>query len=70
MEKQKTTRELLIERIEEHLSEKGLTATEFGKQAMSDPNFVFDLRDGRNPQIGTLDRVNEYISGAGEAAQA
>ena len=43
--------------IEGYLTAAGMDPTTFGKRAMKDPQFVFDLRKGRVPSATTLDRV-------------
>ena len=40
----------------------GLDPTAFGKQALGDPNFVFDLRKGRSPSTRTIDKVRGWIA--------
>jgi len=35
--------------------------TAFGKAALNDPSFVRDLRAGRKPNLGVVDRVHEFI---------
>jgi hypothetical protein len=42
-------RHSLAGEIEEFLTETGMTPTTFGTQVMRDPNFVFDMRNGREP---------------------
>ena len=39
-----------------------ITATTFGREAVGDPNFVFDLRTGRAPRITTIDQVRQYMT--------
>jgi sulfate adenylyltransferase subunit 2 len=48
--------------IDQFLDQAGIEATAFGKQAMGDPNFVFDLRKGRSPSIRTMDRVRDWMT--------
>lgn len=52
---------VLRQRIEKHLRETGTHPTRFGRDAVRDPRFVFDLRRGREPQDRTLRRVNHYL---------
>lgn len=47
--------------IEDYLSDSGMHPTTFGKAAMSDPGFVFQVRDGRSCSMRTMDRVAEWI---------
>ena len=45
----------LKERIESFLATSGMSPTVFGRKALNDPNFVFDLRaDKRSPSIRTI----------------
>ncbi len=57
-----STAERFCQEIEAYLRKSGMTATVFGRLAMSDPNFVFELRGGRVPSVETLDRVTAWIS--------
>jgi len=52
----------LIEQIDDFLSESGMTATAFGKETVGDPNFVHDLRRGREPRSRTVRQVEAYIA--------
>lgn len=52
--------ELLV-RIEQHLKQSGMPPTRFGREAVRDPRFVFDLRNGREPRARTRARVRAYI---------
>jgi homoserine dehydrogenase len=47
--------------IETYIEQSGLPATDFGKHSMSDPNFVFLLRQGRDIRTGTLDKVRRWM---------
>ena len=48
--------------IERFLSSAGVDPTALGKQALGDPNFVFDLRKGRSPSTRTIDKVRSWIA--------
>ena len=48
--------------IEQFLKDKSLEASAFGKQALGDPNFVFDLRKGRSPSTRTLEKVRAFMA--------
>lgn len=48
--------------IEDYLQERGLAATAFGNEALGDPNFVFDIREGREPRLSTIERVREFMA--------
>ncbi len=39
-----------------------MEASLFGRKALKDPNFVFDLRKGRCPNLRTIQRVREFMS--------
>jgi hypothetical protein len=52
---------MLLERIERHLKSRRMPPTRFGRAALGDPCFVFDLRDGREPRIATVRRVLAYL---------
>jgi predicted transcriptional regulator len=47
--------------VESYLSRAGVLPTQFGKDAVNDPNFVRDLRSGRSPSLSTVDRVLSFI---------
>jgi hypothetical protein len=63
-----TTRADFLARVERHLDASGETPTAFGRRAANDPNFVFDLRDGRSVGLDMVERVLACIeeSGAGK----
>lgn len=48
--------------VEEFIASVGMNAAEFGKRAMGDPNFVYELRGGRSPRAATIERVTRFIS--------
>jgi sulfate adenylyltransferase subunit 2 len=47
--------------VERFLETAGLEPTSLGKQALSDPSFVFDLRKGRSPSTRTIDKVRAWM---------
>ena len=51
----------LLPRVERYLRRSGTPATRFGRDALNDPRFVFDLRYGREPRAPTLRRVSDYL---------
>lgn len=51
-------------KVEAFLSQTGTPPTRFGKEAVGDPSFVFDLRRGREPGYRTARRVLDYIEDA------
>ncbi|MXO71768.1 hypothetical protein [Alteraurantiacibacter buctensis] len=58
----------LLDWIENHLKERGISATRFGRLAVGDPRFVLDLRNGRSPRRKTIARLETYLAGLGESA--
>lgn len=51
----------LLREIERHLNDTQTPPTRFGKAAMRDPRFVFDLRRGRTPTQRVERRVRAYL---------
>ena len=51
----------LLSAIEAHCAKAGMKDSTFGHVAMGDPNFVRNLRDGREPRRKTANRAVEYI---------
>ncbi len=51
----------LLREVEKFLSATKISAARFGRDAMGDPRFVFDLRKGREPRLGTVSRVRAYL---------
>lgn len=47
--------------VEAFLKTTGMTATAFGRGAVGDPGFVFDLRDGRRIWPETEGKVRAFI---------
>ena len=54
----------LLREVEKFLRHNGTAATRFGREAVGDPRFVFDLRNGRDPQPQTVERVLAYLEEA------
>ena len=52
---------MLLQRIEQHLKSTSTPPTRFGRDALGDPKFVFQLRAGREPRAVTVSRVLAYI---------
>lgn len=48
--------------VNSYLQVSGLTPTAFGDKAASDPNFVFELRNGREPRRSTIAKVRSYMA--------
>jgi hypothetical protein len=53
---------MLLRRVERHLRRFDVPPARFGIEAVRDPRFVFDLRNGREPRQRTVDRVEAYIT--------
>lgn len=54
----------LLREVERFLRLKDTPPTKFGREAMGDPRFVFDLRNGRDPRPRTIERVRAYLEAA------
>jgi hypothetical protein len=52
---------MLLDRIDRYLRKTQSTPSRLGRDALGDPNFVMNLRDGRQPRQSTLDRVIDFI---------
>jgi hypothetical protein len=51
-----------IAEIDAFLERSGMTATNFGKIALNDPNFVGDLKnEGRQPTLKVVGRVQQFM---------
>jgi hypothetical protein len=53
----------MLYEIETFMKLKQVPPTRFGREAVNDPRFVFDLRRGREARKKTQKRVNAYING-------
>ncbi len=51
----------LLQRVERYLRRSGTAPTRFGREAVRDPRFVFDLRAGREPREPTRRRVASFL---------
>lgn len=51
----------LLRRIERYLKRSRTSPTRFGREAVRDPRFVFDLRMGRMPRRQVERRVKAYL---------
>ena len=51
----------LLRRIEKFLERNAMRPTRFGREAVGDPRFVFDLREGREPLEQTVLRVHAWL---------
>lgn len=52
---------MILDRIDRYLRATKTTPSRLGRDAVGDPNFVMNLRDGRQPRQATLDRVIAFI---------
>ncbi len=52
---------MILDRIDHYLRRSKSTPSRLGRDAVGDPNFVTNLRDGRRPRQATLDRVLAFI---------
>ena len=53
----------LLREVEKFLRQNDTPPTRFGREAVGDPRFVFDLRNGRDPRPQTIERVLAYLEG-------
>ena len=51
----------LLREVEKFLRRSDTAPTRFGREAVGDPRFVFDLRNGRDPRPRTVARVLAYL---------
>jgi hypothetical protein len=51
----------LLREVEKFLKTSNTPAARFGREAMGDPRFVFDLRRGREPRPRTIERVLAFL---------
>jgi hypothetical protein len=51
----------LLREVERFLRQSDVAPTRFGREAVGDPRFVFDLRNGRDPRPNTIARVLAYL---------
>ncbi|MGZ8284311.1 MAG: hypothetical protein ACXW27_01550 [Allosphingosinicella sp.] len=52
---------MILDRIDRYLRSSKTTPSRLGRDAVGDPNFVMNLRDGRRPRQATMDRVIAFI---------
>lgn len=55
---------MLLQRVEKYIKEHRIPPARFGRDAVGDPCFVFDQRDGREPRRRTIERVDAYLASA------
>ena len=54
----------LLREVEKFLNRSQTAPTRFGRDAVGDPRFVFDLRRGREPRPVTEKRVRAFLETA------
>ena len=54
----------LVREVEKFLRSNETAPTRFGRDAVGDPRFVFDLRRGREPRPQTVARVRAFLEAA------
>jgi len=52
----------LIDHVEAFLARTGIPPAQFGRTALRDPRFVFDLRNGREPRAATKHFVVAFMA--------
>ncbi len=53
---------MLLLQIQAFMRLTKMSSSRFGREALGDPNFVTDLRDGRSLRAATERRVRTYMS--------
>ena len=53
---------MLLAQIEAYMRQTRTPPTRFGRECLGDPNFVLNLRDGREPRPMTERRVRAFIA--------
>ena len=53
---------IVLTRIERYLLLTRVSASTFGREAVGDPNLVFELRRGRRAGAGIEARIDAYLS--------
>ena len=51
----------LLREVEKFLRNREIPPARFGRDAVGDPRFVFDLRKGRETRPRTIERVRAYL---------
>jgi hypothetical protein len=52
---------MILDLIDCYLRQSKSSPSRLGREAVGDPNFVMNLRDGRRPRQATLDRVLAFL---------
>lgn len=53
--------ETFLAEVDSFLSRSGMSPSAFGREAINDPNFVSDLKKGRMPSLGLVDRIHDFM---------
>lgn len=56
-----THAEQFVADVEAFLKRSGMSPTAFGVAVLKDPRFITDLRRGRMPGLGLVDKVHDFI---------
>lgn len=48
--------------VEAYIAKANLKPAGFGRAAANDPNFVSDLREGREPRFSTITKVQKWMA--------
>lgn len=55
------TTEQFVEQVEAFLNSSSFTPTKLGREAVNDPNFVFQIRAGRRPNLESVNKVLAFM---------
>jgi hypothetical protein len=56
-----TPSETFRQKIETYLGRTGMKPSVFGRMAVGDTNFVFDIREGRMPSLRLVEKVENFM---------
>lgn len=51
----------ILRDVEKFLKNSSMPAAKFGREAVKDPRFVFDLRKGREPRPRTIAKIRAFL---------
>lgn len=54
----------ILREVENFLRAAKIPPARFGREAMGDPRFVFDLRNGREPRPRTVEKLRRFLESA------
>lgn len=57
-----TLQEQFTAEVQAFLADYQFEPASFGRKALNDPNFVYDLQAGRCPNLRTIERVREFMN--------